>query len=119
MWLKEHKETRRDRSRIQPLNCNNTSNTITASTNEPDVTYEWTGPNGFYSDSNEIEVDESGEYFLLVETENGCSTELIVEVVENDEVQTYPLEKANDALRDLRSGHVRGAKVLQINEPVD
>ena len=35
------------------------------------------------------------------------------------EVQTYPLERANDALRDLRAGHVRGAKVLQINEPVD
>lgn len=30
------------------------------------------------------------------------------------EVQLYPLEKANQALRDLRAGHVRGAKVLQI-----
>jgi propanol-preferring alcohol dehydrogenase len=28
------------------------------------------------------------------------------------EVQTYRLEDANDALRDLKSGHVRGAKVL-------
>jgi propanol-preferring alcohol dehydrogenase len=35
------------------------------------------------------------------------------------EVQTYPLEQANDALRDLRSGHVRGAKVLEINESID
>ena len=30
------------------------------------------------------------------------------------ECQTYPLEAANDALRQLRSGHVRGVKVLQI-----
>jgi propanol-preferring alcohol dehydrogenase len=30
------------------------------------------------------------------------------------ECQTYALEAANDALRDLRSGHVRGAKVLKI-----
>jgi propanol-preferring alcohol dehydrogenase len=30
------------------------------------------------------------------------------------EVQQYALEQANEALRDLRSGHVRGAKVLQI-----
>jgi propanol-preferring alcohol dehydrogenase len=29
-------------------------------------------------------------------------------------VQTYPLEEANRALNDLRSGHVRGAKVLLI-----
>lgn len=28
------------------------------------------------------------------------------------EVQTYPLEQANQALQDLRAGHVRGAKVL-------
>ena len=28
------------------------------------------------------------------------------------EVTTYPLERANDALGDLRAGHVRGAAVL-------
>lgn len=31
------------------------------------------------------------------------------------EVQQYPLERANEALRDLREGHVRGAKVLNIS----
>ncbi|MGB5335196.1 MAG: zinc-dependent alcohol dehydrogenase family protein [Woeseiaceae bacterium] len=30
------------------------------------------------------------------------------------EVQTYPLADANEALTDLRAGHVRGAKVLEI-----
>ena len=29
-------------------------------------------------------------------------------------VQTYPLEDANEALNDLRNGHVRGAKVLLV-----
>lgn len=32
------------------------------------------------------------------------------------EVETYRLEDANQALRDLRAGHVRGAKVLRIGE---
>jgi propanol-preferring alcohol dehydrogenase len=32
------------------------------------------------------------------------------------EVQTYPLEAANEALQDLRAGHVRGAKVLIISK---
>jgi propanol-preferring alcohol dehydrogenase len=32
------------------------------------------------------------------------------------EVQQYDLEQANTALRDLRSGHVRGAKVLRISD---
>jgi propanol-preferring alcohol dehydrogenase len=31
------------------------------------------------------------------------------------ETQTYPLEAANDALNDLRRGHIRGAKVLTIS----
>lgn len=31
------------------------------------------------------------------------------------EVQVYALEQANQALRDLRAGHVRGAKVLRIS----
>ena len=31
------------------------------------------------------------------------------------EVECYPLELANDALRALKSGHVRGARVLQIS----
>jgi len=31
------------------------------------------------------------------------------------EVQTYPLESANVALRELRAGHIRGAKVLKIH----
>jgi propanol-preferring alcohol dehydrogenase len=32
------------------------------------------------------------------------------------ETETYALEDANDALRDLRAGHIRGAKVLQIKK---
>jgi D-arabinose 1-dehydrogenase-like Zn-dependent alcohol dehydrogenase len=31
------------------------------------------------------------------------------------EVELYPLEDANTALHDLRAGHVRGAKVLDIS----
>lgn len=69
-----------------PLNCNNLSNTIIASTNHPDdVAYEWNGPGGFFSDSNEIEVSETGNYILTVETENGCITQVVVEVIENNE----------------------------------
>jgi propanol-preferring alcohol dehydrogenase len=40
---------------------------------------------------------------------------LAAEVPLHVEVQHYPLEKANEALRDLRAGHVRGAKVLKIS----
>lgn len=32
------------------------------------------------------------------------------------EVEIYPLEEANRALRELKAGHIRGAKVLQIHK---
>ena len=67
-----------------PLTCNNLLNTIVATTSQPNVTYEWVGPN-FYSDENEIEVSQSGEYILTVETPTGCSTTLVVNVIEEDE----------------------------------
>jgi propanol-preferring alcohol dehydrogenase len=40
---------------------------------------------------------------------------LAAEIPLRVEVQQYPLENANEALRDLRAGHVRGAKVLNIS----
>jgi propanol-preferring alcohol dehydrogenase len=35
------------------------------------------------------------------------------------EVQPYPLARANDALDDLRAGHVTGAAVLDISRSTD
>ena len=32
------------------------------------------------------------------------------------ETTSYPLQRANEALRDLRAGHVRGAKVLRVGD---
>ncbi len=40
---------------------------------------------------------------------------LAAEVPLHVEVQHYPLDQANEALLDLRAGHVRGAKVLKIS----
>ena len=41
--------------------------------------------------------------------------DIAAEIGLQPEVQMYKLEQANDALRDLRAGHIRGAKVLQIH----
>lgn len=91
-----------------PLTCNNLSNTIIASTSHPDVTYEWTGPGGFYSTSPEIEVDETGDYYLTVETGNGCVTEVVVEVI-------YVQEPLNVDAGPNR--HIQCLFTLQLNAP--
>jgi len=41
--------------------------------------------------------------------------ELAAEHPIHPEVQSYPLEAANLALKDLKAGHARGAKVLLVS----
>ena len=41
---------------------------------------------------------------------------LAAEIALKPEVQVYPLDAANEALLDLQSGHIRGAKVLRIGD---
>jgi alcohol dehydrogenase, propanol-preferring len=42
--------------------------------------------------------------------------DLAAKIPLHSEVETYPLERANDALRDLKKGSIRGAKVLVVEE---
>jgi len=42
--------------------------------------------------------------------------EIAAEAGIRPEVQVYPLNEANKALRELRAGNVRGAKVLAIGD---
>jgi propanol-preferring alcohol dehydrogenase len=47
-------------------------------------------------------------------TDIGEFLPLAAEIPLRPAVELYPFESANDALRDLKSGHIRGAKVLSI-----
>lgn len=44
---------------------------------------------------------------------------LAEEIPLHPEVTAYSLDKANQALLEMKQGHIRGAKVLQINQPPD
>jgi len=50
---------------------------INNSFNESTATYEWTGPNGFTSNLQSVDVTglESGEYIVIVTNEMGCKSE--------------------------------------------
>lgn len=47
---------------------------------ESNVTYEWTGPNGFNSNQQSVDVTgmDSGEYKILVTNESGCKSEALI-----------------------------------------
>jgi len=48
----------------------------------PDVTYFWSGPNGFTSTEQNPIVSETGNYTLTVTGENGCTDDATAEVIE-------------------------------------
>jgi hypothetical protein len=55
------------------ITCINPSVTLTGNSSVPGITYSWTGPGGFTSDLQNINVSIPGKYVLEVEnTANGC-----------------------------------------------
>ena len=67
------------------LDCINTSVTLTGSTTEPNVTYQWSGP-GLLVDSSVAFVDTAGDYTLTIVTDNGgCSADTTITVMQNIE----------------------------------
>ncbi|MBL0046068.1 MAG: hypothetical protein IPP33_17255 [Flavobacteriales bacterium] len=55
------------------LDCNNQSTTLTGNSTTVDATFSWTGPNGFTSMNQSINVSAIGTYVLTATGPNGCS----------------------------------------------
>lgn len=65
------------------LTCTSGILNISGNSTSANVTYEWTGPNGFTSAGDNVDVTESGTYTLIVTGSNGC-TSTAEAMVEND-----------------------------------
>lgn len=63
--------------------------TVNGATGE--LTYAWTGPNGYTSDAEDIVGLEAGTYNLVVTDENGCEASVEVEVDFLDQIQELSL----------------------------
>ena len=70
------------------IDCNNSMVTIVGSSNTANVTYAWTGPNGFTSDLSSPEVDVAGQYDLVITAPNGCVADGVAIVVDDLVVPT-------------------------------
>ncbi|MCC6462871.1 MAG: gliding motility-associated C-terminal domain-containing protein [Saprospiraceae bacterium] len=68
------------------LTCTTPSSTISGSSQTPNVTYAWAGPNGYVSTSTTPTVTEAGDYILTVTAPNGC-TSTAVAIVKPDATQ--------------------------------
>lgn len=65
------------------LDCNNPTTVLSGGSNTPDATFQWTGPNGFVSDTLNPEISEPGEYILTVTGPNGCTIDGALLVIED------------------------------------
>ena len=71
------------------LDCSNTSVQLMGSSTTDDVSFSWTGPDGFVSNEMNPTVSNAGEYTLFVTSTNGCvsaSTVTVAEDVESPQV---------------------------------
>ncbi len=68
-----------------PLNCNNHENTIIITGAIAGLEYEWFGPNAYQENGPEVNINEAGEYILVVTTPFGCIDTTIVNVEENND----------------------------------
>jgi|GEM_PF-1830490 len=59
-------------SEADTLTCLNSTQTLYGSSNESNVTYYWTGPGGFTSNTDSAHVCKAGTYYLTVTSSSGC-----------------------------------------------
>ena len=74
------------------LNCNVSSVTISGNSNTTEVTYSWTGPNGFTSTLTNETVSVSGDYILTVTAQNNCTAQATAVVVLDDVLPDFSVE---------------------------
>lgn len=65
------------------LNCYDPVSSVNLQGLDGTEDIEWNGPNGYTSTDNSIDVDVSGDYTVLVTSENGCTDEATISITEN------------------------------------
>ncbi|GLR17931.1 hypothetical protein GCM10007940_25460 [Portibacter lacus] len=73
------------------VDCVNTSTELTASTTSENITFIWSGPNGFTADGESITVSEPGEYLVMAVNENGCAGSATSTVAANNIIPTVSI----------------------------
>ncbi|MFN4256993.1 MAG: HYR domain-containing protein, partial [Saprospiraceae bacterium] len=79
------------------LTCTNATGQISASTNVPNATFSWSGPNSFGTHTASATVNVGGIYTVIITNPvNGCTNSAFANVVEN---RTPPVADAGDDRR--------------------
>src|SRR5690606_10945355 len=90
------------------LDCENDTIILSGNANNPNATYEWTGPGGSH-DTPEIEVDQPGEYTLLVSNGSGCTADTTLIVEQNIDAPQAVIEARSEERRVGKESTAREA----------
>jgi len=73
------------------INCSNPFATLTGFSDSSNVTFSWTGPNGFSEDGPMVSTADSGIYILTVTYDGLCTTTDTIEVIKEDGLPEWEL----------------------------
>jgi len=88
---------------ISPILCNGESNAaidITITGGSPNFTFDWNGPNGYSSNSEDISALAAGSYTIEVTDENGCTADATFEITEPEILELAPTIINNECASD-------------------
>ncbi|WP_348636616.1 T9SS type A sorting domain-containing protein [Mariniflexile litorale] len=110
------------------INCATEQVQITANTTTPNVTYSWTGPNGFASNQQNITVNTEGDYTVTVTSATGgCTSTSIAQVTKEDTKPIVSINASNNGVIDCNfltaeltaSSNVTGAFIRWEGFPIN
>ena len=78
------------------LTCINSEVELSATSDDPNLTYQWTGPIGFTSDLQNPSVNTPGEYTVIATAANGCTSSSAVIVESDDVIPSSIFESINE-----------------------
>lgn len=100
------------------VNCEDGSTgeiTLTVGNGTTPYTFDWTGPDGFTSDDQNLTGVSTGTYCVTVTDANGCTAEECVDVVEGDVLEVISSELADNGCQDIScSGGSDGAITIEV-----
>jgi gliding motility-associated-like protein len=80
------------------LRCDRPKLFLSGGSSTPNVSFEWTGPNGFISNLPKPEIQDSGIYTLKVTDPNGCEAIKQIYITKQSEAPMLSIQRSADTL---------------------
>ncbi len=77
------------------IDCINTTSVLSVTASQENLTYMWTGPNGFTAEGVSVEVSQPGSYVVTGTNEDGCSGSTNIQVEDQMDIPDLVISAPN------------------------